>query len=458
MKVKSKWLAVLLVLGLVLAACGDGEAEETTTTAGDGAATTEGDTTDTTEGDMTDTTEGDGAMDIATDVGVDLEAGTITVGLLSDLTGPFGPLVSAIVAGHEAYWANVNANGGINGLEVQLETVDTTYDVPTHVQFYEELKDEVVAFGHSTGSPHTVAINDQLQSDGILAIPLTWYSGWSDPAINANLVPHGTPYCIEAQNLIGYMVDQSETDSPTIAIASIPGDYGLDSAAGAAVAAEDLGLEVVYDGTGAVIPGDETSYDEVAGDIAASGADLVWYTATPSAWSAVYGRAIAQGYEATWSGAAPSWNPAFVAEDSAIRDAITRDMIISFYAQPYSGDSEGAAQVRELMGDAPPTDYYGEGFVEATILHRALEVAYDNGDLTQGGVLAAAKSLETVEFNGLAPTERYVGEPNDIVQRQINILRPDPSQPTGSVLVEENYTSENAANFTFEGACYVLEG
>ncbi len=76
------------------------------------------------------------------DVGVDLEAQTITIGMLSDLTGPFGPLVSAIVAGHEAYWANVNANGGINGLTVELETVDTTYDVPTHVQFYEELKEE----------------------------------------------------------------------------------------------------------------------------------------------------------------------------------------------------------------------------------------------------------------------------------------------------------------------------
>ena len=460
MRIKSRWLAILLVLGMVVAACGgDGDAEDTTTTAGDDVTTTAGDT-DTTMDDGTDTTmgDGDGEMDIATDIGVDLEAGTITVGLLSDLTGPFGPLVSAIVAGHEAYWANVNANGGINGLEVQLETVDTTYDVPTHVQFYEELKDEVVAFGHSTGSPHTVAINEQLQEDGILAIPLTWYSGWSDPAINSNLVPHGTPYCIEAQNLIGYMVDQHESDSPTIAIASIPGDYGLDSAAGAAIAAEDLGLEVVYDGTGAVIPGDETSYDEVAGDIVASGADLVFYTATPSAFSAVYGRAIAQGFEATWSGAAPSWNPAFVAEDSAIADAISRDMVVSFYAQSYNGDSEGAAQVRELMGDAPPTDYYGEGFVEAKILHEALLAAYDAGDMTQTGVLNAAKSLESVSFDGLAPEESYVGDPNDIVQREIWIFRPDPSAPTGTAVVEENYTSENAANYVFDGACYVLEG
>ncbi len=454
MKIKSRWLAIFLVLGLVLAACG-GDSDGTTTTAAEG-----GDTTTTAGGtDETTTTEAMMA-EPEVDVGVDLEAGTIKVGLLSDLTGPFGPLVSAIVAGHEAYWGKVNAEGGIHGLQVELEVVDTVYDVTAHVQFYGELKDEVVAFGHSTGSPHTVAINSDLQADGILAIPLTWYSGWTDPAINSNLLPHGTPYCIEAMNLIEYMVDNSGSDSPTIAIASIPGDYGLDSAAGAALAADALGLNVVYDGTGMLIPGDDASTAEVADGIASSGADLVFLTATPGAFSAVYGAALATGYEATWSGAAPSWNPAFVAEDSPIKDAITRDMIISFYADTWGGASAGAQEVTAIMEGlgAPPADFYGEGFIEATILHRALELAYDNGDMTQAGVLAAAKSLESVDFNGLAPSESYVGEPNDIVQRQIYILQPDPSAPTGSVVVEANYTSDIAAAYEFTGACYVLEG
>ncbi|MCB1247054.1 MAG: ABC transporter substrate-binding protein, partial [Acidimicrobiia bacterium] len=311
MKTKAKWLSIFLVLGLVLAACGGG-GEETTTTAGGGSE----ETTTTHMMEETTTTAGEEMTPPATDVGVDLEAGTISIGLLSDLSGPFAPLVSAIVAGHNAYWAEVNANGGIHGLMVELNTVDTAYDVPTHIQLYNELKDEVVAFGHSTGSPHTLAINADLQADGILAIPLTWYSGWSDPTINSNLLPHGTPYCIEAMNVIEYMANETGLDSPTIAIASIPGDYGLDSAAGAAIAADALGLTVVYDGTGKIIPGDAASETEVAGDIAASGADIVWVTATPSIWSSVYGQAIAGGFVAKWSGASPSWNPAFVAEDS----------------------------------------------------------------------------------------------------------------------------------------------
>jgi ABC-type branched-subunit amino acid transport system substrate-binding protein len=457
MRRKSKWLALLLVLGLVLAACGDGGAE-TTTTAGEEPTTTAG------GGEEPTTTAGEEPMEIATDVGVDLEAGTITIGLLSDLSGPFAPLVSVINTGHEIYWADVNANGGINGLQVNLEVRDTGYVVDTHVQLYEELKSQVVAFGHSTGSPQTVAINPSLQADGILAIPLTWYSGWSDPAINANLVPHGTPYCIEAMNLIEYLTLQAP-DATTIAIASSPGDYGEDSNAGAVLAAEALGLEVVYDGTARINPADEATLAEVASGIAGSGAELVWVTTSPTAFGSVYGQTLAAGFQALWSGAGPTWNPALVGPDSPIKDALARDFYVSAYYAPWAADSVGNQFVRDLVAeyapDAPPLDYYAEGVIEAKIMHQALLAAYDAGDMTQLGVLAAAKSLESVTFDGLAPDETYVGEPNDRVQRAVFISRPDPEglaggTSTGVSQVESNYTSPLAAGFEFNETCFQL--
>ena len=123
--------------------------------------------------------------------------------------------------------------------------------------------------------------------------------------------------------------------------------------------------------------------------------------------------------------------------------------------------------MQELMGmfevanpDAPPTDFYGEGFVEAKILHEALLKAYEMGDLTQAGVLAAAKSLESVDFNGLAPTERYVGDPNDIIQREIIVFRPDKALRdaggTGTRLIEAAYIGDLAASYEFTGACFEL--
>src|SRR5690606_32756200 len=229
----SRALALLAVLAMVIAACGgDGGGADTTAAATPDTADAAPDTTpETTPDDTGDTTAPTGddaaAGDIATDVGVDLEAGTIKIGLLSDLSGPFAPLVQEIVTGHEVYWEDVNRNGGINGLEVELVIEDNAYDVPTHLQKYEEIRNEVAVIGHSTGSPHTVAALPAYQEDDILAVPLTWYSGWIDPQYNSNLMHHGAPYCIEIQNAISYISDDIGGAS-TIAIASVPGDFGLD--------------------------------------------------------------------------------------------------------------------------------------------------------------------------------------------------------------------------------------
>lgn len=467
MKRWSRLIALLAVLAMVLAACG-GDAEPTETTAAPEEPTettmAPEEPTETTMApeEPTDTTMAPGG-DILTDVGVDLEAGTINVGLLSDLSGDFAALVQVIVTGHEVYWENVNRNGGINGLQVNLMIEDTGYQIPNHLQKYEEIRNEVVAIGHSTGSPHTVALvrnedgsDGPLVQDQMLAIPLTWYSGWTDPAFNSNLMHHGSPYCIEAMNAIDY-ISNDIGGASTIAIASVPGDFGLDGAAGAALAAEALGLEVVYDGTGVAIPGDETSLTEVANGIAASGADIVFLSGPPTAvFQPVFDAAVNQGFEAKWTGTSPSWSPAFLAGDTAAE--IIRDVYISTYVDVWGGESAGTqeftALVQELRPDAPALNYYNEGYVEAKILHEVLLRAYDNGDMTRAGVLAAAKSLENVEFDGLAPAETYVGSPNEQLQRLTVMQRPDPEAPAFSSTIDPGYTADIVADFNFEGACY----
>ena len=457
MKMKSKWIAIVLALGLVLAACGDDDSADTTEAAAPD--TTEAETPDTTEAETPDTTEAEEI--ILTDFGVDLEAGTITVGLLSDLTGVFSALVQPVVTGYEAQVEAINAAGGVNGLEIVLEIRDTVYSVDTHVQLYNEIKDSIVTIGHSTGSPHTVAIKDQLAEDNMFAIPLTWYSGWSDPAINANIVPHGTPYCLESMNVLGYLLDQNP-DAATIAIASNAGDFGQDSAQGAKLAAETLGLEVVYDGEAKINAADEATLAEVANGIIGSGADLVWVTTSPGAYSGIYGQALAAGVTATWSGSFVAWNFGFLGEESPIRDAIQRDWIFAYPISPWSADNPGTAAAREVIQafdpDAPPYEYYLEGVLEARLLETILNAAYDSGDMTRAGVLAAAKNLESMSWDGLAPDQSFVGDPNDIVQRLVNIVRPSAADleagGSGLTLVEADYTSDIAAAYQFDETCF----
>ncbi len=462
---KLRIFVLVLALALIAAACGSDSDDTTTTVAAGGgeetttttAAASGGDETTTTA--ATETTEA--PTEMKTDFGVDLEAGTITVGQTADLTGPFAPLVNPILAGQQMYWAWVNANGGIGGLEVLMETRDTAYQVEQHIAAYDEIRDQVVAISHTTGSPQTLAIADALEEDSMIAVPATWYSGWTDTNIAPTVLHTGAPYCLEAMSGLDWMasVEADEgNDAPTLAVASIPGDFGLDSMAGALLWAEANGVEVVYDGSGTIVPGQDLK--PVADAIVASGADLVYVTTTPSTFSEVYGGALTQGFEAKWSGAGPTYNPAFLV--SPIADAIQRDWYGTYYMQPWGGDSAGMALTMQLVeasgADIPANDYVGLGVVEAMLVHAALQKAYENGDMTRAGVLAAIKSLDNVDFMGVAPAENYTGSTSDQVQRLLTTWRPSVANleagGSGSEIVATDFVGPTAEGFDFQEACF----
>jgi ABC-type branched-subunit amino acid transport system substrate-binding protein len=345
-------------------------------------------------------------------------------------------------------------------LNVEMETRDTGYTVEGTISQYDEIRDKVVAISESTGSPQTLAIADALEEDSMIVVPATWYSGWTDTNIAPTVLHLGAPYCLEAMSGLDWMASELDTDSPTLAVASIPGDFGLDSMAGALKWAEINNVEVVYDGSGLIVPGQDLK--PVADAIVASGADLVYVTTTPGTFAQVYGGALAQGFEAKWSGAGPTYNPAFLG--SPIADGIQRDWYGTFYAQPWGGDSAGNALVRDLFAekapDAPATDYYGLGFTEAMVVHAALLKAYENGDMTRAGVLAAIKSLDDVDLMGLGPNENYTGSTDEQVQRSLTTYRPSvediQSGGSGAVIVETDFVGPTAENFDFQEACYQL--
>ena len=78
--------------------------------------------------------------------------------------------------------------------------------------------------------------------------------------------------------------------------------------------AEALGLEIVYDGEGAVVPGaDQTP---VITELVNAQPDIVWATTNPTTLAEILGGAYAQGLtEAQWSGNSPTWNYQLLATD-----------------------------------------------------------------------------------------------------------------------------------------------
>jgi ABC-type branched-subunit amino acid transport system substrate-binding protein len=475
-----------VTLALVAAACGDDDdddAADATTAPEETTAATEPseettavteETTAATEPAAPETTAAEVTVpaEILTDFGVTDD--TIRIGLNADLSGIFAPLVTQIVDGQEAYWEIVNANGGIAGRQVELVVLDNAYDVPTHLENYEEMAaesdDGVVMFSQSTGSPHTAATAAALVEDNLLAIPLSWYSGWADPTIGENVTELYTNYCLESMNGLTYLAGAH--DASTVAIISFPGEYGQDGAFGAKAAAEALGLEVVYDGEGAVVPGSDQT--PVITELVNAQPDLVWATINPTTFAEILGGAYAQGLRAQWSGNSPTYNFQLLATD--LGPVLDELYTHSTYTQLWNSDeSPGMTEMVEGMRaqrpDAPISDVYIVAWTEGYATQQILEKAAANGDMTRAGVVAAAKdpTLE-IDFKGLSPNQTFAGEPNDFIVRDsfmydvdISKFTPggtvsDEDAGTGFTLLEGPFISDTAADFDFQGACFVPSG
>ena len=150
----------------------------------------------------------------------------------------------------------------------------------------------------------------------------------------------------------------------TVAIISFPGEYGGDGAAGAAKAAEALGLEVVFDGTGQVTPpsADNPNPDQTAiiSQIVQTNPDLVWATINPTTLAAIMGGAVSQGYTGLWSGNSPTYSFKLLATDLA--PLLDQYYIASTYIVTWGTDVPGMAEVVDTMTAARP-DLHGLGRV-----------------------------------------------------------------------------------------------
>ena len=462
-------IPVTIVVLLILVACTSPAGEPTATTTVPASATTQASTT-TTSAPTTTTTVPVGAG-ITTD-GITVTDDTIYIGLLADLTGPFSGNVVDLVDAQLAFWSKLNDEGGIAGRSVELLIGDTGYDPARHVELYRELRDRVVFFSHSTGSPHTAGIAGELVADDRLALAVSWYSGWADPAFGANVLETGSNYCVEAMNAISYLAaahEQATGEKPAIAIATDAGDYGQDSAAGARYAAEALGLTIAYDGEAEVQFGSGNA--AVAQAIARSGADWTWLATDPITVAEILSGALSQGYAGAWSGAMPSFSPRLL--DTALGDYLSQAWVLSVLFAPVGADVAGMDEVYAVLADAFPGRFPADGlirgYLEYSVTRQILERAAELGDMTPQGVLAAAREVETLFFDGISPANNYGATLDESVARATALYKPDKAMfdaqggleatfANGAVApyqqIQGFFVSDIAADYEFTVPCY----
>jgi hypothetical protein len=102
-------------------------------------------------------------------------------------------------------------------------------------------------------------------------------------------------------------------------------------------------------------------------------------------------------------------------------------------------------------GGAPASNFVSAGWVEQYPLKAALEAAVAAGDITRAGLVAAAKSLGEVDFEGMVETVADYGS-NPIVTSSV-IGEVDPTAPDGITLLAGPFTGPTAGAHDYSGPC-----
>jgi ABC-type branched-subunit amino acid transport system substrate-binding protein len=401
---------------------------------------------------------GDGEVKIGT--GVSNEAcpdspnkdnGCITLGIITDETGPFSPLAIPVTDGQKAFWKRVNEEGGIKAgdkaydVDVTSHVENNNYNPQTHREKFKKIEGDVLGLAQTLGSPMTNAILKDLESEHIVSAPASWSSEWLFTDV---VMESGAPYCIESMNAVDYAVEDLKAKS--VMAVHYPGDYGGDAAGGAKIAAEANKLKFTDVETA---PGEESQAGAIR-SIVTQKPDVVIVSTGPKEMATIVGKAAAGGFTGKFIGTSPTWNPGLL--KSAAAPALEKLFLQSAPWGTFTSDTPGHEAMRNALGDVEANDGYTAGWAWSYPMKAVLEKAAADGDLTREGLHNAAKELDTVDYEGMLPegAGNYVGEPNDIVFRQTIINKVDKKAGTGVSEVKPFFTGPTAEKFELTKKCF----
>lgn len=384
---------------------------------------------------------------------VNEDNGCIYLGVLSDLSeGPFAALAVPITDAQRAYWKQVNEDGGIAGYDVDIDTNtrDTKYQAAEHAKMYRQIEPNILALAQTLGTVNTEAILPDMDSNDIVGVPASWWSGYAFEANDKGLIlESGYSYCTEAVVGLDWFAENHEKPT-SVASVGYPGDYGGDSAVGVEQWAEANGVsKVTKVDTG---PNQVTgNQDAVVSAITKANPDVVVLAVGPAENAEIVGKLAAGGFKGRFMGSLPTWNPALL--DSAAAPALKASYNHMTPMESWSGKSEGVTAMKESLDNKPPKNAgYVIGWATSYQMHAVLEKAAENGDLTRAGVRAAVPEI-TVDFQGMQAEQTYKGNGKDVAVSEMIVSKPDDADPLGTSQIGEPFTGTTFDKLDYSKAC-----
>lgn len=342
--------------------------------------------------------------------GVDATTKTITLGVLTPLSGIAAVIGEPLTNGQKAYFSWLNSRGGIDGWKVNLTVEDTKYDAQTQVQEYNQIAPNVLFLGQSLGSPTTQAIESRAQSDTMLIGTAAQDSAFVNQKINAVI---GTPYAIDAANAM-YYVSQHRPGAK-VGIIYQNDAYGADGLKGFTAGVSAYHLDKV---AAATYNATDTAFTSQVLAMKNAEANVVMLTALPTPAATIVATAAAMGYRPQWIFQLSAWSEFLMSSTGApggaptpVAPALAGVWVLGYEAQWGDTTVPGMRQFLAIQKQYNPTQvpdvYYLYGYALAIMERDVLAKAIADRDLSRAGVLNAKLNLGTVDFGGLLPPADY---------------------------------------------------
>lgn len=397
-----------------------------------------------------------GSGTVKTGPGVDTTAKTIALGVLSPLSGPVAVIGKPLTNGQVAYFNSLNASGGISGYKVNLVQRDDQYNPQLHVQFFNEIVDQVAMIGQSLGSPTTLAIQSAADSKGVVVGAATQSSSWVTDKVMAVL---GTPYAVDDANGIDYIVNQQGKKSAKIGVIYQNDEYGADGLRGYDAAKTAYNFSDV---ARAPFAATDTDFSAQVLAMKNAGAEYVFLISTPTITGKIVGTAAALSYHPTFVLQGPAWSEYLMTKTGTIEDTqhtpiypalgAGNTWVLGYEAQwgdtNVAGMSKFLSDTQTYGSGQIPDYYYMYGYALAKVEAAILKKAIDSGDLSRQGILNAKLNLGAVDLGGLLPSVTYTPQLGP-VSRKTSISVVDPTVPGFLKPKSSFFESDAAKNMKF---------
>lgn len=391
-------IVVCAVLLLVAAACGGDDGEETESGAG---------TTAAGEGD------GGGSSESCDAPGVDNDAKTVTVGAWGIATGPTAytqQTTDALMANFE----RVNADGGVNGWQIEYIANDTGGDAVRARQEMENLieGDEILMAVWGPGSSQNAVVAPYIGETKVPYIPgeaADRYLGqMGDGQLYENIFPMLPSYSSLGRQLAKFAVD--ELDAKSIGLVYQDDDVGRPVFENFEDFVEgELGVDMVVAVSEVATDTDLTPQGQ---KVAEAKPDAVVFWGSPVLFPKALQATVAAGHDVPWLAAGFVGDKNIVGVDPELTDgSYFNPFVTPFFVEDDPAVQEFLAAMEEYAPDTPPTGLAQNGYSSGSIFIEALAAATEDGACpTREGLVEALESFEKKENVGMLPAVYYSGD------------------------------------------------